>query len=51
MEFGGIVAVPPRVLLVPVKCLVDPWIVHLCTMVLANIMGIIQIKFLGAVTT
>jgi len=30
------------------KCLVDPWVVHLHTMVLANTVGVIQTVVFGA---
>lgn len=47
MEFGGIVSVPPRVLLMPVKCLMGPWKVKYFIVVLENAVRIIQIEVFG----
>jgi len=43
-----VITIPPRVLLCPMTCPMDPWIVHSRTVVLENLMGIIQIVIFGA---
>jgi len=48
MEFARIVKIPPRVLLSPMTCPMDPWKIHSRIVVLANTVGIIWILAYGA---